>query len=555
MGLRPDNAPGGRAGSLRARVERELSVEPDEALLDPLAGERLEFLTAELAEAAEPALFAALLGRRAMLAEPGSEQARRLADQAVAGARAAGPAALITALGVRAAVDRPRAEEARETLTVGRRTGRVDWVVKGYARWVDAALAEGRFRSATRALERMTTLATLLDSPEPSRAAAVRRVAVLAYGGDYDAARAQIDELAGTVAVTSEAELRLAVAGLFGRTPTTQERELFAEAAGSSPRAQLRAALLGDDDLAAYWLGRVATAHQGPAALDNLMLLARLVVARDDRAAAGELRSRLQRYAGLLPTLELPVDWHLARLALVTRDTAAALGHAERGLELARRSRSRLLEAWALRMVSRAQHRSAAYAKAAVSRDLAASAAAGAGVVLPVDLPGTVEGAEASIRRVGADWLVASPIGGGLVPGLVGVAQLARLLAAGQPLSAAELDGVLPVPRSGRALEAGVRTGYRQRFAALWQGGDEAGPAEAALLAEVREAADLERQEFPGAVLVPQRVGHSLRRAIEAIGAVAPDLGAHLRVSVRTRVWCRYDPPPGTALTWRVDFG
>lgn len=540
---------------LRARAVRELNIEPGEALLDSLADERLELLTVDVENAGNAELLAAVLGRRAMLAEAASAQARRLADLAVERARQAGPAALIDALGVRARVVRPGGEDAWETIAVGQRAGRVDWVVEGYARLVDAALTEGRFRSASLALDRMTTLATLLDSPKPSRAAAVRRVAVLAYGGDYDAARAQIDELSGTSTAVAEGELRLALALLFGRSRPAGERELCAEAPDPSPRAQLRAALLGDDDAATYWLRRVAIAHQGPGALDNLVLLARVAVARGDRAAAGEVVPRLQRYAGLLPNLELPVDWHLARLALLLRDPEGALGHAGRTLELARRTRSKLLEAWALRIVSRAQRRSEAYAEAAVSRDLAASAAAGAGVMLPADLPKGDDGAEASMRRAGADWLVTSPLGGGVVPGLVGMAQLGRLLAAAEPISAADLDGVLPVPRSGRALEPGRRADYRQRLASLWQEEQRAGPAEAALLAEVRRAANLERQEFPGAVLVPQRVGQSLRRAIEAIGAIAPDLGAHLRVSVRTRAWCRYDPPPDTALTWRVDFG
>jgi hypothetical protein len=548
------------AEPLPARIERELATPLEEALLDPLAAARLEQLTEELAGAdGTPALLAALVGRRARLAEPASTEARRLADQAVGHARAAGPDMLVAALGIRAqsgwsGQDASRAgEDAREMIAVGQQAGRMDWVVQGYARWADAALTHGRLRTAIGAVDRMTTLAILLDSPEPSRAAAVRRVGVLAYRGDYDAARAQVDELAGTSAEVPERDLRLGLALLFGRSLTARDRELFT-GVPDSPRAQLQAALLGDDFAAEYWLGHVAAAPQGPGALDNLALLARVAVARSDRAAAGELIPRLQRYAGLVPTLELPVDWHLTRLSLLRRDSEAALGHAERTLDLARRMPSGLLEAWAHRMLSRVQGRSEAYAEAAVSRDLAASAAAGAGVLLPDDLPEGSEGAEAGLRRIGADWLVTSPLGGGVVPGLVGMGHLARLLATAEPISAAELDGVLPVPRSGRALGPGVRAGYRDRFAALWQGG-EPEVAEADLLAEVRTAAGLERQEFPGAVLVPQRVGHSLRRAIEAISAVAPDLGAHLRVSVRTRAWCRYDPPPDVALVWRVDLG
>ncbi|QYN39917.1 hypothetical protein K1T35_23635 [Pseudonocardia sp. DSM 110487] len=45
-------------------------------------------------------------------------------------------------------------------------------------------------------------------------------------------------------------------------------------------------------------------------------------------------------------------------------------------------------------------------------------------------------------------------------------------------------------------------------------------------------------------------VGGRLREAIQRIGAVLPELGAHLDRSVITGTTCRYDP--AEPLTWRL---
>jgi hypothetical protein len=47
-------------------------------------------------------------------------------------------------------------------------------------------------------------------------------------------------------------------------------------------------------------------------------------------------------------------------------------------------------------------------------------------------------------------------------------------------------------------------------------------------------------------------VTRTLRRAVDAIAAVVPDLGAHLDVSVRTGRFCSYAPEPRAALDWDV---
>jgi hypothetical protein len=78
------------------------------------------------------------------------------------------------------------------------------------------------------------------------------------------------------------------------------------------------------------------------------------------------------------------------------------------------------------------------------------------------------------------------------------------------------------------------------------------------LLDELRRAVGLGGRDRPhgsGAERARVNVARSLRRAISAIEASLPELGAHLRVSVRTGRYCAYQPEPAAALDWTVDLG
>ena len=46
---------------------------------------------------------------------------------------------------------------------------------------------------------------------------------------------------------------------------------------------------------------------------------------------------------------------------------------------------------------------------------------------------------------------------------------------------------------------------------------------------------------------VRRLVTFRIRRAIDRIAETHPDLGRHLRYSVRTGTFCAYEPPPGTS--------
>src|ERR1700722_6976259 len=50
------------------------------------------------------------------------------------------------------------------------------------------------------------------------------------------------------------------------------------------------------------------------------------------------------------------------------------------------------------------------------------------------------------------------------------------------------------------------------------------------------------------------RVTNAIRAAIARIERYSPDLGAHLRASIKTGAICSYRPDPGVAISWRLDL-
>jgi hypothetical protein len=322
--------------------------------------------------------------------------------------------------------------------------------------------------------------------------------------------------------------------------------------------------------------------------------------------AAG-LRRCLLPFAGLFATdngvsADVPVDAQLAALALLEGDVPAAVAHAQRGLAQVRRLPSAPLEARCLQLLALAQQQAGDHAAAASAGDAAealaeplgmalanamwvpggrapavgavarlapAGARAGAGAV------GAGPGlAEAELHREGPNWRVASPHGGGVVADSVGMGQLAALLqvpgveVAAVDLAGASEPGRPPVAADlGPTLDARAKREYRQRVAELQAEIDEADdhhdPERAAkarleldaLLDELRRAVGLggrDRPQGSGAEKARINVARSLRRAIAAVGAAVPDLGAHLAVSVRTGHRCAYAPEPAAALRWTI---
>ena len=103
--------------------------------------------------------------------------------------------------------------------------------------------------------------------------------------------------------------------------------------------------------------------------------------------------------------------------------------------------------------------------------------------------------------------------------------------------------------RGGPLLDEQARSAYRRRLDELREAaddGDEAAQAERdALIAELSAAYGLGgRQRRTGATAERARSAVTLRirDAIARIGLEHPELGRHLRASVRTGVFCSYQP-------------
>jgi hypothetical protein len=179
----------------------------------------------------------------------------------------------------------------------------------------------------------------------------------------------------------------------------------------------------------------------------------------------------------------------------------------------------------------------------------------------------------ASLRRTGRTWRVEAPQGAADIPHSIGLAQLARILAAApEEVEAVDLasgEGPAVVERDlGPALDATAKRAYRRRLAELQAEVDEADehhdPERAArarleveaLMGELRRAVGLGGRDRPSASSVEKariNVARSVRRAISAVGSALPALGAHLEVSIVTGRSCRYAPEPAAALRWTVE--
>ncbi|MDD7942941.1 AAA family ATPase [Actinomycetospora lutea] len=190
----------------------------------------------------------------------------------------------------------------------------------------------------------------------------------------------------------------------------------------------------------------------------------------------------------------------------------------------------------------------------AITARLGGTAASGA-----QDVPGDPP-AHAELRRDGELWRVRHGATTVHLPDLKGLADLAALLArSGRDVHVLELAGAAEHDREGGPLlDATARAAYRRRLAELDNdlasarsdhdnGRSARADAErTALLEQLREAAGLAGRERPLGAGTTERarkaVSARLREAIQRVGTVLPELGAHLDRSVQTGTHCRYDP-------------
>lgn len=563
----------------------------------------------------DSALRARLLARLGVLqcSSPGGPAAARAdGDAAVAMARRLGDAELL----VEALIDRhlvpvspgdwdARGAAGEEVVALGERLARPDLALLGHEVTFLDRLDRGKRDAAEEALVRMEAYAQVLPSPRWRWTAAIRRSEFCLMTGDREgflesvARGADLGRGVGSSleVVGVELGLRATASVLWGiEDPLLAERhdELAVQAA-HIPASFIqiimavdhlafgdRAALRPVVDRYAPRPGAVLEQMQG---LHALAILGSLVAEVGAVEHAATLHAELAPFEDRLG-MTMPIGSTLGRLALALGDVPASLAHHERAVATATELRSPTLLAWAEHHRAAALDVAGEVDGAAAARAAAARHAAGCGVRLPgADVAGAAAATDpsatrrgpspraAAMARTGATWRIRSPHGEATIPSTAGVVQLAQILAAaGAEVAATTLAGIdaAPVPVEhdlGPALDATAKRQYRARITELRADIEEAeannDPDRATLaqleldafLRELSAAVGLggrDRPQASGAEKARINVTRSVRRAIAAVAAELPDLGAHLDRSVRTGTRCAYEPDPASALTWEI---
>jgi len=569
-------------GALRVRLHAQLAV----ALwMDPAARDRRDALSRAAVDEArasgDAGLYAFALGARLQAMHGPDGVAERLAA-------------------------------AEEILRLGRDAGDLERIADGLRWRVGALLELGDMAGADPDIETYAQIAGQLRLPHLTMNAAMRQAMRALAAGRWDEAEqriarthaiavAALDPTADLVRACATAALAVEVgrpALLEAAVPV-----LAAEADrlhwGVFIRAQLARALatLGRVDEARRELGRVVERDFARLPRDfvhvaTLALIAEVAIAVDDGAIAARARELLAPYGerNVTGAAAFPMGsaWrYLGRLAGFLGDRAAA--RRELALAIARDDAmaaapagvhdrialAALLatgdageRASALELAAEARSRAAALAMAPAEAQ-AAALLAGAGARPPPPLSGAPD--SAALRRAGETWTLEH---GGRAVALRdrrGLGYLARLLGeAGRSIHV--LDLVAPdAPTRAQdglpVIDARARAAYRTRLEALREQAEEASArgdlarADAsreeidALAAELGRALGLggrDRRTGGAAERARSAVTVAIRRAIAAIAEVAPELGRHLEVSVKTGVFCVYAPEPRARIAWRV---
>jgi hypothetical protein len=427
----------------------------------------------------------------------------------------------------------------------------------------------------------------------------VRRTTLIAVAGNREAATASMHETRriGTGYVEPLALIgfelghRLMLLELFGGSDRAAE-ELYQQFLEMVPDTSVPfleihkgfgAQLFGDDSRLHGVLERYG--HDPGQVLRSLYGDYLLRTLGDTIARAGAAAMAKPAYAALTPysgllncgggiSVGLPVDDILSRLAALVGDATSAVRHGRAAVAMARSMESPPMVVQCLDHLADALALTD-HGEAEVARAEAALLAPSVGVerIGPSESPTTRDdsGRSAELRRESAGWEVASPLGAARLPDSAGLRQLARLLSTpGVEVTAVELAGGASdsvAADLGPALDAQAKRAYRQRLLELEAAVDDAAACNDpvrgeraqveidALIRELERAVGLGGRDRPsgsGAERARVNVVRSLKRAIGAIAQQAPDLGAHLEVSVRTGRYCCYLPEPAAALRWIV---
>ena len=276
--------------------------------------------------------------------------------------------------------------------------------------------------------------------------------------------------------------------------------------------------------------------------------------------------------AGLAGSVERP----LGNLAMLAGDLDGAAGHFERALAANTAIGAPLAVANTRREYAELLRRRGASGDAERRADLLREADAfyrSVGILERVSTvdPPTVESDSGRWERTGGGWSVTFRGRTAALPAVKGMADLARLLAQpGAEVHALDLVGPAAgaAPREGDlgdVLDDRARAAYRQRLHDLDERlADAEADGDDDAAARVTEERDFLVAELTGAYGLggrPRRAGDPaekarttvtsrIRDAIGRVESVHPDLGRHLRASVRTGTFCSYVPE--RSVVWEV---
>ncbi|MYS23358.1 hypothetical protein GA0115240_152226, partial [Streptomyces sp. DvalAA-14] len=550
-----------------------------------------------------PADRARVLARlaRQLLGDPSAGARRRaLIDEAVALARATGdPGVVAQVLDSRLhalwdpAAAGERLTTASEIVAQARRAGDAATERRGLF-WRFTALAElGDLGSAEAALTAYARAGEQAGDPEAAVVVLARQSMLATIRGRFE----EGEELAEQVAVRGRragladterlvGTLRGSRAALRGDVEILVEpwralaRRLpghFFEAAAA--RVLVESGRTGQAGLELQRLLPSALAGSGPRWLGVMADLAVVASRTGEPAAAQALYDALAPYAGRLVvwgganTITGPVDHYLGLLATRLGRLDDAVSHLDSAAELARRIGALPWQAHTLAALAGARSaRDHGPDRARAGTDLGrARAIAGqlgmSGLLAALDpLAGGWR-----LTRDGDDWLLAADSESARLRDGRGVRYLAALLAApGQEIAALDLvagGAGLRVPDPDPVLDETARSSYRRRLAELARqldAADRAGDLDrarsaqaerTALLAELRRATGLGgRPRAQAGETERARVNatRALWTTVKRVESAAPLAGAHLRASLRTGRFFRYQPAPGGPARWSV---
>ncbi|MDQ3734172.1 MAG: ATP-binding protein [Actinomycetota bacterium] len=453
-----------------------------------------------------------------------------------------------------------RVGEAESTLAVFQRSARTagdaDAIVMATSRHAVLALLRGRFDEATRLADEVAELGRRAGLADTDRLVLSVRGPVSIYQGN---------RASGEIALK-------ALLAIAQRMPGHLYEAMVA-------RVMVQ---LGHNEAAAVELDRVlpqALRGSGPRWLSAIADLAFVAAATEDLAAAAPLYEALLPYRGRLVlsgganTVNGPVSHYLGLLATLLQTRDEAIQHFKEAIELEESigalawladSLAGLADALSLGRDDRG------LPEASDVRRRGQLLTQRLGMRSLLDQLGA-SADEWTLRRDGEDWLLeAGPEQTRLRDGL-GLHHLRALLAAPRlEISALDLaagGAGLVQPATAPVLDPTATAAYRDRLrtlAAELDAADEAGDPDRAARAEAERQGVLgELRRVTGLGGRPRRasdeaerarvnVTRNLRATLGRMETTAPRAAAHLQASVRTGLFCRYDPAPGGPTRWHV---